>query len=275
MTSELTSTEKAVLRAILKQRKAREFSDARKMEMLSNPDIFIYDIKEGQLFIDGLKIFQKYEVGYAEQLKVIRDLAKREIIRADWVVNSGTADEPKYVLANNSDWVKNKFYGDEFLSDYYKADMENTYYINLSMNEIKVIFDKYLRKYKARLFIDCACLIVTCDNEKYRLPCLHEDERPYVIISFAMEHLGKKISKEAVNKKLERENEDRDEGDRYSTIGDKVTFAKVFERNTTIRETLSPFIELKSKYMRIVEEAELSSEQLTLIKEASQRFRNS
>ncbi|MBQ6130500.1 hypothetical protein IJI72_02325 [Candidatus Saccharibacteria bacterium] len=258
MTLELTSVEKAVLEAVFEQRKARELSSIQEIEMFSNPDVFVYDVKRGQFFIDRLKRFQEYEISYAEQLDALRSLTGRGIIQADWVVNNGAPDDPQCTLANGFDWAQNKFSEYEMLSDYYKADLNNIYFVNLSINNIKIIFDKYLREHQAQLSKDYVCLVVTCDNEEYRFPCLHDEKRPYEVISYAMEHFGEKITKEELNEVLKTKGHD--------PIGD-IPFGKVFERNHTIREVLSPFIELKPKYMRVVENVKLTSRQLTLIKE--------
>lgn len=244
--------EEAVLGAILDQQEKLEPL----FVGLCDPDVFLYSTSAGQKFIDDLNAFEKYEVGDAEQLKTIRNLAMRNIIEADWVIKNSSSNDPKYLLANNTSWAQEAFsINNTFADD--DCDLSNQYYIKMGTNDAKAIYNN-LKRYPAQLSIDFwPHLVVSCDGKQYFFSCPKEGGRPYKIIAYVLrpENRNRPIFKKELNEI---------EG---VTIGEKEAIgSKVFEKNTTIRETLSPFIESVPDFICVHNPAELTSEQFGIIK---------
>ena len=94
--------EELILCALLEQR-----DDSESAVFSSDPDIFRYNTKKGQIFLNKAKASRKYGISHAKQLDIIRELAKRGLFEADWIVKDESSG--KFKLKNNAKWAQQLF----------------------------------------------------------------------------------------------------------------------------------------------------------------------
>ena len=243
----LTLEEKAVFDAIVAQRKSGKVIG----------DIFQYDLIEGQQYLHDKNTSIKYAIDHGQQWNIIIRLAKDGIIKID-IMNVYKGGKIAWVF--NTDWARK--YVQMSMSD---EDCYKKYgcrvFINISLMDIKVIYETCCPAYKATLSVDktdSLTLIVNCAGYNCHFKAFDNNGRPYQVFMYAYKRPGKLIKSDVLSKEVNGVAEDE-----YMASG-------IFLKNTTIKEVLSDFVYLKEPHgIRVDKEAELTVERFKMIKTAA------
>ena len=226
---------------------------------------FVYKVKEGQLFLNSLPI----AIDRTEHVEIIRSLADKRIIEADWLVVSDIDDVFTGAgfcdLAFGKEWAKPLYANYTMLDN--PDEIDDYIFINIhpsAIEEIRGINGAVcianLSPDKDPLAISVHCKSNKID-ETYTIHTFRDQSRPSKIIFHAMkqENCGYPVYRKDLIPVTKKENGE-------DTIKEDENIRKIFLRNTTIREVLEPLIGLGSDYVLIRKDVKLTSSQYELIK---------
>ena len=244
----LTAKELAVFDAIVDQYTESE----------TVTDIFIYDLKTGQRFLNKNNI--DLEISIGEQWNILTQLAKEKFIKLDLMNEYGNNGEGDKIIkwVFGTDWAREFVQMSSAIEECYKK-YGSKIFINLSVKDIGYIRRTFQPAYKTKLIpnYDHLKLDVICsDGYTYTLKAFNQSStRPYTVFyHIYSKHPDSYIDNETLSEELEN-------------IAKDEYIPKIYEKNDTIKETLSSHIELKPESMRINVIAQQSVAQLERIKE--------
>lgn len=244
ISGEFSQKEKAVLLSIIEQ--SKRYPD----------EPFAYDVKEGQLFFNDMGI----AIDRIEHLEIIRNLTSNGVIDADWLIPpEETLCNPELTIcsfANNREWAQKQFASNLLVP--YTEKYDDYCFVNIHPSEARTIKSAMTPACTANIApaTDPLALTIHCSSKKidedYIIHTLKDGGRPYKIISYALHYPNKTITREELDQNL--------------SIGQDANIAKIFERNQTIKEVLSPLITLRASFIRINQNVELTWSQYKAIK---------
>lgn len=259
---ELDKMERAVFLAIVKQSK------------LYPDEPFAYDVKAGQIYIiNTLNV----SIDRSEHMEIIRKLAEEDIIDADWLVPDEALSDSGITIcdfARHRDWAEEHFISEQIVSGGQKYD--DYCFISIHPSKIEAIKDTFEIACVANIFpaYDPLSLEVHCKTgegcEVLIVPVFDDEKRPYKIVHYALNESRKRPGEEIGRGELSEKIRD-DNGDEL--IKPDANIPKIFSNNSTIKEILSPLIELGSDYILIKQDVKLSSLRYEAIKAKAKRIK--
>ena len=247
---DLTSEEEIILDLIIKQREQSGRDD----------NCFIYSVSEGQkqLTLNGRA--KQYGIDPQHQRETIQKLTDDGIIDADWIIASKSSGSDIVFARHDREYMWEKYGVSLLLSD--RKSYEDAFFIKISFSQIKEINDKCRIKYPCTLsYDDAKCnFVVTCNDtgERYIVSNskLKSGFPPSEVLRIALQSDDKYAIKD-------------DLVDKYgiTQIKNKSIATQVFDKNSVVRNELSPFVRLKSDSIRVYPTVKLSLFQLECIKE--------
>ena len=223
---------------------------------------FIYNVKEGQLFVAGKGV----TLDRSEHLGILRKFEEDNVIDADWLVlpemETSCPTNAICDFALNKDWSK-KFI--MVLAAATSDDYADFFFINIHPSEIKTTIDTFTTVCTANIVSapDPLALIVRCsqkdaNDEDYVIHTFKDGGRPHQTVAYALGNPGRPIFRQELNEKVRGSKGEE-------LIKPEANIAKIFERNSTIKNELSPLIELNAAYVLVKQNVKLTKTQLEAI----------
>lgn len=228
-------------------------------------NVFKYKESTAQLLLNRNGAAVKYGIGSEKQHEIVKSLAERGIINADWTIPTEDGDS---VLVHDSEWARELLVLDKV--SYIGGVCPECIYINIGFDEIKAINDNLIKQYTSTLSFDESKMrfVVKSDNgKKYEIKRITRGSLPYEVFRIAVQHAGDIILRDDINKGLYNH-----PNSKAIRVGDKSIATQVFDDGCIVRNELSPFVEkMTSESIRVFPGgvAELTQVQLDAIDRAS------
>lgn len=260
---ELQPEERAVLNAIIAQR------------LDSEGDIFEYDYKKAREFLNGNGDSRRLFITPKDQRRIVIELASRDIIDADEIVNREFFDNlrssinPKYVPDESAPayfWWRNKPWARKScqlgglipVKMAYELD-KGALYIRMTKEEAKSLNNSYNADHVVQLAIDENRTRLGIRVDKHRdwlySASLHEEKAPYQILCYAFKKPEMKITRDELFDKTRID------------VRDRYLGSQVFSDNGTVKAlSRTPLLELDKEWILLKKAAKLTTNQLDILK---------
>ena len=200
---QLKPKEVAVLNAIISRR------------IDGDSDIFRYDCKEIQEYLNKTGSSRKPIITLDAQRKIVKDLSERRILDTDQIIDNRlnnvfhfkvdpycidvTEPKPDFSWKNHTYWAREEFQTKEGLSiEEAFAKYGNTLFIKMTEKHIETIDYNYMPSHKIQLAFDRKnpYLCIKFDDENWKcISRLNPTKSPYKILKYALAHPNKRITR--------------------------------------------------------------------------------
>ncbi len=224
---------------------------------------FIYDASVGHDYISKKEAY----IDRDELIATIKRFSDDKLLYADWFTDSGIIDAPissSEKTAYDASWSKWLLFEMSGLSLFPPKKYEDYFFIHIPPKQIKLLKEAIDFSYNAKISPDndFLSLIVSITHEdkdhKYRIRALKDGYTPAKVIEYALKNIDREVDIAELAKKL--------------NLSKKKNIKKIFERNKTITDTLSPIIVLKPNSILIKKEVTISKLQYNKITKDSKKI---